>query len=183
MTQKCFNGHGVVYQSMSGGKEWWCETCQSDGPYDWEKLSPVQQRAIIPLDPDLLKRALEYLRGATMPNVDKTNEQEPTEGPKSASGVSSADDTAAEESTTNRLLELESKFSDDVRIYPGEIGELIVEAFGFHERVSLRSMITNNIITHYDHVISNVYNAVEDLRRKSNAQQAWHEWLKSQGWS
>jgi hypothetical protein len=255
MTQKCYEGHDVVYQPFSGGEDWYCEICDTTGPYDYDsipleerpraywltQLSPVQKRALTPLDPDLKQRALQYLQskvddsghcrgesgvtvglidsliaiarvlryrnlkprgvqealkdlrcdediafliGETMPNVDKTNELEPTEGPDSPSGVSSSyDDTACGESTDNRLLSLEAKFSDDVRIYPGDLGELIVQAFGFHERVSLRSLVNGNIITKEEHVINTIYNAVEDLRRRSNAQRSWYDWLETQGWS
>jgi hypothetical protein len=39
----CPSGHEVVYQPFSGGKEWYCETCDVTGLYDYDSI-PESER-------------------------------------------------------------------------------------------------------------------------------------------
>lgn len=42
-TYLCPEGHETVYQSLSGGRSWYCETCDDMGDYDYSSMPEAQR--------------------------------------------------------------------------------------------------------------------------------------------
>jgi hypothetical protein len=68
MAHRCPKGHETTYQAFSGGREWYCEPCDMDGPYDYESMPEAERpRAWLLTQPgggaELMKRMAEEFRG------------------------------------------------------------------------------------------------------------------------
>jgi len=108
--------------------------------------------------------------------------KEPIEGPKSASGVSSANDfTVAEESTDGRLLNLERPFTVSVKIFPGQFGELIIQAFGRKEIINIEDPFNSGRLLSQGMIEILVDRAVAKMRVESDQYEQWIKWCKTQG--
>lgn len=94
------------------------------------------------------------------------------------------DDTQAEESTDNRLLYLEERYSTRVRIYPAGLWEVEVNAYGHVEKIKLAKTVNGFEHKLTDREIEHEIDlTIERLRQRKDDYQYWNQWCRRNGLS